>query len=91
MVAPAINVLSDEYVIACYHRLSFDDNLDDESNSITNQRAMTQGHVKGMEEFAGARIVDYVDDGIGGRFTDREAYQRMMRDVPSGLVECSVG
>ena len=51
---------------------------------------MTQGHGKGMWEVAGARRVDYVDDGIGGRFSDREAYQRMMRDVQSGLVDCIV-
>lgn len=90
MMAAAVNVLSDGYVIARYLRLSFDDNPDDESNSITNQRAMIQGHIEGMGEFAGARVVDYVDDGIGGRYTNREAYQRMMRDVQSGLVDCIV-
>lgn len=90
VMVPAVNALSASYVIARYLRLSFDDNPNDESNSIINQRVMIQTYMEGIEEFAGARVVDYVDDGIGGRFTDREAYQRLMRDVQSGVVDCII-
>lgn len=76
------------YVIASYQRISEQDDAKDESNSIKNQRAMIKNYITLQSEFAGAIVVDYVDDGISGSHTEREAYQRLMADVKRGAVQC---
>ena len=78
------------YTIAAYLRISKQDNAEDESNSITNQRAMIKNYITSQSEFAGAEVVDYVDDGISGSHTDRKAYQRLMDDLKRGNVQCII-
>lgn len=79
-----------DYVIGSYNRISLQDDSKDESNSIVNQRTMIQNYIAANVEFANAQIVDYVDDGISGSHTDREAYQRLMADVERGAVHCII-
>lgn len=72
---------------ALYCRLSRDDNMDSESNSIQNQRTI-------LRKFAadnGLHIVDeYVDDGWSGTNFERPSFKRMMADVDAGKVNCIV-
>ena len=81
-----------KYVIAAYLRLSREDSVagSDESNSIKNQREIIWKYVAEQDDFAGASIVDYVDDGTSGSHTDREAYQRLLADVKRGDVDCVI-
>lgn len=81
---------STECIIARYLRISHEDDKKDESNSITNQRALIQSYIGAQGEFQNARVIDYVDDGKSGSHTDREAYQRLMRDVKRGAVHCII-
>lgn len=50
-----------------YLRLSLeDDDLKDESNSITSQREILKDYISSKEEFTGAKIREHIDDGYTG-------------------------
>ena len=70
-----------------YERLSRDDELQGESNSITNQK-------KYLEEYAQKNglpnPVHFTDDGISGTRFDRPGFTAMMEEVEAGRVECIV-
>lgn len=67
-----------------YERLSRDDELQGESNSISNQKAQ-------LEEFAKRngflRPVHFTDDGISGTRFDRPGFMAMLSEVEAGNVE----
>lgn len=65
-------------ITALYCRLSQDDALDGESNSITNQKALLSKFAadNGMKNTA-----FFVDDGWSGTSWERPAFQEMMREV----------
>ncbi|MCL2379081.1 MAG: recombinase family protein, partial [Defluviitaleaceae bacterium] len=77
--------MSEANITALYSRLSNDDNLAGESNSITNQK-------KQLEDYAKAKgfrnIVHFTDDGVSGtRFgADRPNFTAMMDAIESGKV-----
>ena len=51
-----------ETTVALYMRLSReDDDVKDESNSISNQRKLLLGFLKKKQEFADSPIVQYMD------------------------------
>ena len=50
-----------------YLRLSLeDDDLKDESNSITSQREILKDYIRSSEEFTGVQIREHIDDGYTG-------------------------
>lgn len=65
-------------ITALYCRLSQDDALDGESNSITNQKAL-------LSKFAAdnnlKNTVFFIDDGFTGTSWERPGFQEMMREV----------
>jgi len=63
---------------ALYCRLSQDDNIDGESNSITNQKALLTKYA--AENHLG-NTKFFVDDGYTGTNWDRPGFQEMMRQV----------
>ena len=69
---------------ALYERLSKDDELQGESNSITNQKQY-------LEEYAEAKglknIRHYTDDGYSGVTFNRPGFQKMIADVEAGLID----
>ena len=67
-------------ITALYCRLSKDDLLQGESNSITNQKAILK---KYADDNGFNNTVFYVDDGISGTTFDREGF-KAMRTVTSG-------
>ena len=68
-----------------YERLSRDDELQGESNSISNQKKL-------LESYADAHNlpnpVHFTDDGISGTQFDRPGFLAMMKEVEAGNVEC---
>jgi DNA invertase Pin-like site-specific DNA recombinase len=79
-----------KYVIADYLRISQEDGVNIESNSIKNQREMIRQYISEQDDFQDATVIDYVDDGISGSRNDREAYQRLLSDVARGVVDCII-
>jgi len=68
---------------ALYCRLSRDDELSGDSNSIVNQKAILK---KYAEDNGFRNIHFYVDDGVSGTTFDRPDFNRMISDVESGMV-----
>lgn len=59
-----------EKAVAVYIRISMEDgDMQEgktESGSITNQRALLQKYISGKEEFRGAAVQEFFDDGYTG-------------------------
>ena len=67
-----------EKITALYCRLSQDDALDGESNSITNQKTLLS---KYATEHGFRNIQFFVDDGYSGTSFQRPGFQEMMKYV----------
>ena len=79
--------------IAIYIRLSKEDARSfDESESVSNQRAIIEEHIASFNDGDEYIIVDeYVDDGISGTTDDeREDFQRMLSDIKKGRINCVI-
>ncbi|WP_320973464.1 recombinase family protein [Enterocloster bolteae] len=79
--------------IAIYIRLSKEDVRSfDESESVSNQRAIIEEHIASFNDGDEYIIVDeYVDDGISGTTDDeREDFQRMLSDIKKGRINCVI-
>lgn len=74
---------NEEQWTALYCRLSCDDDLDGDSNSIRNQKMLLQ---KYADENRLRNIRFYVDDGYSGSNFDRPDFKRMMDDVDNGRI-----
>ena len=70
-------------ITALYCRLSQDDMLDGESNSITNQKAILK---KYAEDNGLPNPIFYVDDGVSGTTFERDGFKAMMADIEDGKV-----
>lgn len=70
-------------ITALYCRLSRDDNLDGDSNSIQNQRMILQAYADN-NGFENTQF--YIDDGYSGANFNRPDFERMMADVENGDV-----
>lgn len=68
---------------ALYCRLSRDDNMDTESNSITNQKKILQ---KVAKEKGYTETIFFVDDGITGTTLDRPGFQNMIKAIEAGYI-----
>ena len=76
-----------EKITALYERLSRDDELEGESNSIVNQKKI-------LEEYASknnlTNIIHFTDDGISGTQFDRPGFMEMMNGVNQGNIGCII-
>ena len=70
-------------VTALYERLSNDDKLLGESNSIVNQKAMLENYAK-QNNFKNIR--HYTDDGFSGGNFERPDWKRLVSDIQAGKV-----
>ena len=79
--------MRNEKITPLYERLSRDDELQGESNSISNQKQM-------LEDFALRNGLPnpthFTDDGISGTRFDRPGFLAMMEEVEAGRVEAIV-
>jgi DNA invertase Pin-like site-specific DNA recombinase len=67
-----------EGITACYERLSVDDKLEGESNSIANQKKILERYCRD-HGYSGIR--HYHDDGYSGVTFDRPGFQSMLADI----------
>ena len=67
-----------------YERLSRDDELQGESNSITNQKKLLEDYAK---RNGYTNIVHFTDDGVSGLRFDRPGFTAMMKEVEKGNVD----
>lgn len=70
-------------ITALYERLSRDDELQGESNSITNQKHFLEDYAR-KNGFVNIR--HFIDDGVSGTTFDREGFQSMIAEVEAGNV-----
>ena len=79
--------MRNEKITPLYERLSRDDELQGESNSISNQKQM-------LEDFARRNGLPnpthFTDDGVSGTRFDRPGFLAMMEEVEAGRVEAIV-
>ena len=79
--------MRNEKITPLYERLSRDDELQGESNSISNQKQM-------LEDFARRNGLPnpthFTDDGISGTRFDRPGFLAMMEEVEAGRVEAII-
>lgn len=80
--------MSDDKCVVKYLRLSLeDDDILDESNSITNQRIVIGQYIANHIEFANAKVLEFKDDGYSGTNFNRPGFQSMMELVRDGQVD----
>ncbi len=77
------NYLADDKIDALYERLSRDDELSGESNSIVNQKTMLENYAA-QNGFSNIR--HYTDDGYSGGNFERPAWKQLIADIESGKV-----
>lgn len=70
-----------------YERLSRDDELQGESNSISNQKSMLEDYAR-RNGFPNP--THFTDDGISGTRFDRPGFTAMMEEVEAGRVEAII-
>ena len=75
--------MSNQKKTALYCRLSQDDGLDGDSNSIQNQKSILQ---KFAEDHHFPNPCFYVDDGFSGGNFQRPAFQQMIADMENGEI-----
>ena len=76
--------LTEQKITALYERLSRDDDLIGDSNSISNQKLYLQHHAlqRGYTNYA-----HYTDDGWSGGNFDRPGWKQLIADIEAGKVE----
>ena len=70
-------------IAALYMRLSRDDELKGESNSISNQRKLLK---KTAAAYGFTSIKEYIDDGISGTTFKRPGFMDMESDIENGII-----
>ena len=82
--ATKLNRQAEEKITALYCRLSVDDdNKDEESNSITNQKQILQDYAR-KEGYTNTMF--FVDDGVSGTTFQRPNFMRMERMAENGEI-----
>ena len=76
---------------AIYTRVSSDAGLEQEFNSLDNQREAAEAHIR-AQQFEGWHLIptQYNDGGFSGGSMERPGLQRLLADVRSGLIDIIV-
>ena len=80
--------MSSEELTALYCRLSRDDELQGDSNSIVNQKKILEKYAR---EHGYSNFKFYVDDGISGTTFNRPGFQQMITDIEAGFFNANFG
>lgn len=75
--------LGGDRITALYCRLSRDDELSGDSNSIVHQKEILSAYAK---KHGFSNIKFYVDDGYSGTNFNRPDFQKMLEDVKDGII-----
>ncbi|MDE5600258.1 MAG: recombinase family protein, partial [Oscillospiraceae bacterium] len=78
------NILQSDKITALYLRLSRDDDLEGESNSISNQRTLLTKYAK---ENGFRNIKVFIDDGISGVTFNRNGFKEMYKLIEAEQVQ----
>lgn len=77
--------------IAGYYRLSMeDDNVKEESNSITNQRLLIRQYIIDHPEFSRYEYCEFYDDGVSGTTMNRPGMQAMLEKIKKKEIQCVI-
>ena len=74
---------TEEKITALYERLSRDDDVAGDSNSILNQKRYLESYAK---QRGYTNIVHYTDDGWSGGNFERPGWKRLVTDIEAGKV-----
>ena len=74
---------TEEKITALYERLSRDDDLTGDSNSILNQKRYLESYAK---QRGYTNLVHYTDDGWSGGNFERPGWKRLVADIEAGKV-----
>lgn len=77
------NILQSDKITALYLRLSRDDDLEGESNSISNQKTLLTRYAK-EHGFKNAKV--FIDDGISGVTFNRQGFKDMFKLIEANQV-----
>lgn len=81
------NRQTEEKITALYERLSKDDDILGESNSIVNQKIMLE---KYANENGFSNLVHYTDDGYSGGNFERPSWKKLVADIEEGKIGCVI-
>lgn len=74
-------------ITALYERLSRDDELAGDSNSIVNQKKMLEDYAKSNGY---TDLVHFTDDGYSGGNFDRPGWKKMLRQIEDGSISAVI-
>lgn len=80
--------MKEKYKVAKYIRLSLADGDKRESESVENQRDLLDDYINKMNEFS--EVYEYVDDGYTGGNFNRPGFQKMLKDIENGKINCVI-
>lgn len=83
-IAHQINVwidldMNDQKLLIGYYRLSVEDDSEEESNSIANQRKLIKDYISTIPELAAMPFREFYDDGYSGSGMDRPAIKQVLK------------
>ena len=74
---------TDVEITALYERLSHDDELAGDSNSIVNQKILLETYA---QQHGFCSCIHYTDDGFSGGNFERPSWKRLLEDIEAGKV-----
>ena len=74
-------------ITALYPRLSHEDTLQGESNSISSQKRILEAYAK---QNGFSNLKGYTDDGFSGANFNRPSFKRLIADIEAGKVGCVI-
>ena len=81
--------MTDNRLLIGYYRLSMEDDTDNESNSITNQRLLIKDYISAIPELLAMPYQEFYDDGYSGATCN--AAGTAACQTKSGAVHCGKG
>ena len=88
VVSPTLSADCPEYSVAIYARLSVRDSGRDENDTMENQLSLLKHYV--MQQHNLILIDLYIDNGWTGTNFARPEFQRLLRDIYGGKINCVV-
>lgn len=77
-----------ENKVALYIRISLEDDEiqggKEESDSVTNERALLREYISGREDLAGFGVAEFLDNRYTGRNLERPGFQELIRQCRAG-------
>ncbi|MDR1704676.1 MAG: recombinase family protein [Clostridiales bacterium] len=82
--------MNESYVVAEYLRISSDDGLHGDSQSISGQRELIRRFIRSHPELKNASVIEFSDDGYSGTNFQRPGVTELLERTRKGGVQCIV-